>query len=153
MSKIPAKKSLWGYGITATYTLFALATVGFVYFAFTQRVDIVTDEYYEKGLEHDKVTAARQRAKELPSLPVVSVQRSGNVTIQLPEPHTTIAVKGSVLLYRPSNPAMDKTAEFATSSGEHSFEFPPLAQGLWRYTLQWQVQGVDYQVEQEVYLD
>ena len=35
----------WGTGIAAVYTVFALATTGFVTFAMSQRVDLVSSDY------------------------------------------------------------------------------------------------------------
>ena len=51
----------WGTGIAAVYTVFALATTGFVTFAMSQRVDLVSSDYYAQSLRQDQRIAAEQQ--------------------------------------------------------------------------------------------
>ena len=40
----------WGWRIALIYTTFALATIGFMIFSFTQKVDLVSTQYYADEL-------------------------------------------------------------------------------------------------------
>ena len=44
----------WGVAVAVFYTAFALSTVGFVAFAMTRDVDLVSDDYYAQALAHDR---------------------------------------------------------------------------------------------------
>ena len=43
----------WGWRIALIYTTFALATIGFMIFSFTQKVDLVSTQYYADELKYD----------------------------------------------------------------------------------------------------
>ena len=43
-----------GVAVVAFYALFALSTIGFVAFAMSQDVDLVSSDYYARSLEHDR---------------------------------------------------------------------------------------------------
>ena len=55
----------WGVGIATVYVIFAGATLGFVTFAMTERVDLVSPDYYANALAHDGRQAAASRALAL----------------------------------------------------------------------------------------
>ena len=44
----------WGVAVAVFYTAFALSTVGFVAFAMTRDVELVSDDYYQQALAHDR---------------------------------------------------------------------------------------------------
>ena len=55
----------YGVAVAVFYTAFASATVGFVAFAMTQEVQLVSRDYYERSLQHDSQMRARANAEML----------------------------------------------------------------------------------------
>lgn len=141
----------WGTGIALAYTTFALATMGFVAFAMTKNVDLVSPEYYARSLEHDARMAAVANAAALGAALEVVVQ-SEDRTVQVRWPVAMAAhVQGTATLYRPSNAALDRSMALAPDpEGRQQFPLDGLASGHWRLQLEWTAQGVTYYAERDI---
>ncbi len=57
----------WGFGITVVYSVFVLLVIGFLFFSFGMKTDLVEDEYYEKSLKYDEVIEKKLRSERLGS--------------------------------------------------------------------------------------
>ena len=101
----------WGTGIAAVYTVFALATTGFVTFAMSQRVDLVSSDYYAQSLRQDQRIAAERNAGLLEPAPSVVLTGSGQAMLSLPSDQAGAA--GAITWYRPSDPKADRTTTLA----------------------------------------
>ena len=77
----------WGTGIAATYIMFAAATSGFVVFAMSRPVSLVTPDYYAESLREDQLMAARANAQRLGS--AVSIAMEGRGVVRLAVPRRT----------------------------------------------------------------
>lgn len=142
----------WGTGIAASYVLFAAATVGFVIFAMRHTVALVRPDYYAASQREDQQIAARERARRLE--PAVSITESGNRVISLSvPPHQAGTARGTILLYRASDPAADRTFPLALQpDGTQQVRVEALAAGHWIVKLHWTAAGRDYDVEQPLVL-
>jgi nitrogen fixation protein FixH len=128
----------WGVGITIVYSAFALATLGVVAFSFTQKVDLVADNYYKQELQFqqriNESTAAQ--ALEKPLSWNFSDDRQ-SILITFPD-----AAKATITLYRPSNSAHDKTfAVIAGEDGRTAIPLHGLRAGFWRIQIHWETGG------------
>jgi len=135
----------WGWRIAIVYTTFAVATLSFVAFAMTQKVDLVRQDYYEHSLQHDRTMAARQRAQSLPQQPASFDENQNVIVISLPSApeHRT-----ELRLYRPSTSALDTSFIVTTDADGHAqVDCSQLTTGLWTATLQWTADGDDYEYE------
>lgn len=141
----------WGTGIAAAYATFALATIGFVAFAMTKDVDLVSPEYYAQSLEHDARMAATANAAALGPAFVVDVQpEAGVVHVQWPVAMAA-DVRGTATLYRPSNAALDRTIVLAPDiQGRQALALEGLTPGLWRLQFRWTAADVVYYAERDV---
>ena len=97
----------WGTGMAVTYTAFVLATGAFVAFAMGRPVALVSDDYYAQSLRQDARMQAVANARALG--PAVSVRNAGGrlLIVSLPASQARSA-RGTVVLYRASDPAADR---------------------------------------------
>jgi hypothetical protein len=140
----------WGAGVAAAYIVFAAATSGFVAFAMTRPVSLVRPDYYAESLREDEQIAARANASQLGATVSIAVERND---IRLTIPATGTVTRGSVMLYRASNPAADRTFPFSPDArGTQLLPIDRLERGHWIVKLEWTDAGHDYYVEQPVVL-
>ena len=132
------RKSLWGYGIAAVYTAFALATLGVVAFTMTQKVELVSPDYYAKEVKYDQ--QINRQANALAQ--AVTCTLVGQfVKLQFPAP----AAHGTILFYRPSESALDQEFAIAPDAdGSQLLSTAKLAKGVWRVKVTWSSEGRDF---------
>ena len=135
----------YGIAVAAFYTVFASATIGFVVFAMTQDVELVSADYYERGLQHDTQMQARANAEALGDGVRVAVDREHRrVIVHWPAtmgPH----VRGTATWYRPSDASSDHEQAIVTDpDGTLVLPLDGLQQGFWRLQLRWRVGDTPY---------
>jgi hypothetical protein len=135
----------WGIAIAAVYTLFAASTMGFVFFALSQPVQLVSADYYERSLTHDARRAAITHADALgPRLRVEAAPGAEAIAVVLPAEQAPVA-RGSVTLYRPSDASADRTFPLAVDrDGRQRIPLAGLAMGRWLVRVEWTAAGVAY---------
>jgi len=138
----------WGWRIGIVYSAFALATLGFVFFAFTQEVDLVRDDYYEYSLQHDQRMQARQEASRLSDAGV----ELGDQVIHVHLPSNQVSTAhGQVVLYRASSTTSDRKLSLdLDASGTMSIPIDGMASGKWIVTVTWKVGETIYEIEQPI---
>jgi hypothetical protein len=127
-------KISWGTSITIVYTAFALATLGFVGFAMTQRVDLVSAEYYEEALRYDIMQQARAGAY-MRNIAVSAIDGSLRLT-NVGVADTSVVV--DISLKRAQNPAMDRAYRVRLASvAIDGVSTRQLERGLWDVRVSW----------------
>ncbi|MEO5819201.1 MAG: FixH family protein [Vicinamibacteraceae bacterium] len=141
----------WGVGVAAAYGLFASSTLGFVAFAMTQPVELVSVDYYRRSLVEDAKLEATRHADLLGATLACRLSADGRaLVIGLPRTQAATAT-GTVTLYRPSSVAADRTVALALDNvGEQRLALAGLAPGRWILQLDWQAEGRRYHHEQPV---
>lgn len=100
----------WGTGIFIFIALFLLLNAFVIYKSFQQRNDLVTEEYYPRGLEYQKQIDRFANANALRSK--IEIREDGNdLFIVYPTELKGKDVKGKVIFFRPS----DERADFNDS--------------------------------------
>lgn len=133
----------WGWRIGIIYTTFALATTGFMIFSFTQKVDLVSQQYYADELQQDSKMLAEKNAMSLPE--ELSLEQEGDIlTIQFPNTPES----GTIHLYRPSGSDLDKQLNIASGKVEQAYSIASLTSGLWIAKIEWKVGDTPYYAEQ-----
>jgi nitrogen fixation protein FixH len=141
----------WGVAIGGVYTLFAASTIGFVAFAMSRPVDLVSTDYYARSLAHDARVAAAARADALgPALACRLSEDGRTVVLELPETLARTA-SGIVRLYRPSDGRADRAVDLRLDAGgRQRIALDELARGRWTLQLEWRANGVAYYHEQSL---
>lgn len=135
-------KSLWGYGIAAVYTTFALATLGIVAFTMTQKVELVAQDYYAKEVKYEQQINRQRQTNGLEQQLTCALSADGQfVKLQFPAQ----AAHGTILFYRPSESALDQ--EFVIAPEANDAQLLPtakLAKGVWRVKVTWSSEGHEF---------
>ncbi len=96
----------WGTGIFLFLTLFVTACGIFIYFAFSQDVNLVHKEYYEKGVNYTDQMEMNARSVEFQNQ--VSVEEdSDKFTIKFAPEFAPKIESGTVLFYYPAGSSHD----------------------------------------------
>lgn len=96
----------WGTGIFVTYTVFVIIVVIHVIFFMNQKVELVTDNYYEKELKYqeqiDKINNTNSLKDELKL-----EQDAKSIRLLFPGLYTNGILKGEIYFYKPSDSGKD----------------------------------------------
>lgn len=139
----------WGLAVALFYATFALSTVGFVAFAMTRHVELVSDDYYAEALGHDRHMQAVANADALGS-GVGARVLDDRIEMRLP-PAMAPLVRGTARLYRAADAKADRRVDLVMGAdGTQAIPLSGLAPGRWRLQLQWSADGRDYYAERDV---
>jgi nitrogen fixation protein FixH len=140
----------WGTGIVAGFVLFVLAILILVGISVTQTVDLVNDQYYDRGLKYQERIGSLQRTAALEENIHVIVDGQ-QLTVQLPHHAAGPPLTGTITLYRPSSKVQDFAAPLSPdSAGCQRIPTTHLDRGLWRIQVSWKAAGIEYYNEQPV---
>ena len=141
----------WGVAVAIFYTAFALSTVGFVVFAMTRDVELVSDDYYAQALGHDQHMQAVANADALGHAVSARVD-GGQVSLQFPAAMAS-RIRGTATLYRAADARADRQlALVPAADGTQAVPVAGLATGHWRIKLQWSADERDYYTERDIRL-
>ncbi len=140
----------WGKRIAVVYTLFAVSTLAFVAFAFTERVDLVREDYYQQSLRYDTTAIATANAAALGSAAGVRIREDGHIVVRIPDGNRS---EGTITFYRPSSPEMDSVIPLKTNDdGEQVIATNRFESGKWTVIVQWTFEGRQYRQERSITL-
>ena len=100
----------WGTGIFIFIVLFLIANAFVIYKSFSQRNDLVEEEYYPQGLEYQKQISRFANANSLGGQIELN-ENAGELIITYPKSLKGKDVKGKINFFRPS----DENADFNDS--------------------------------------
>ncbi len=142
----------WGTGITIGMILFMGFIITLSVKMIGSKVDLVTKDYYEQGIEFEEHLNQVKAANALSQPVTVAVNYSAaQVQITLPAEFGNQSVKGTVLFFRPSEKDKDFSIALKPDSNlRQNFPLEKLAKGNWWIKLQWKANGKDYYYEEEV---
>jgi hypothetical protein len=148
------KEWVWPAGIIASFAIFIAFMMTIWFFYNSQRIDLVTQNYYERQIQYQGQIDRITRTRNLPEpvrLTYSSEQRQ--IEIQFPFQFQPEQVEGTVTFYRPSNSSMDYVLPIVLSTERKQIIFTRnLAAGLWRIKMSWQSEGLDYYHEEMMLL-
>ena len=152
MEPTEKKEWKWPLGIFIGYAIFVTATLSFVFFTFTQKTDLVVQDYYGATLTYQDHIDKMVNANLLDE-PFASKLNGSMLELQFPTTHTNNTFNGKVVFYRPSGSDLDFS--LSASPNEVGFQQIDLTQaerGLWKLHVEWTANGVDYFSSSSIYL-
>jgi hypothetical protein len=138
----------WGKGIFLSFIVFALIMAYIVIFPFNQKVELVTDNYYEKEIKYQEQIDKQERTALLSeSLSVTNDLKELKITF----PPSYQNVTGEILFYRPADAKKDFSLPIsADSSGSQLIDISPLIPGYWKIKILWSMNGTHYYYEKNI---
>ena len=144
----------WAIGVTVLVVLFPIAFILLAVYASRSDKNLVTDDYYQKDLHYQERIETLRRTQSLHVMPLISYDNGTEVcTIQFPDSARWSSVTGSVVFFRNSDHQRDVTYPLQLDSRHaQSFSMQSFQRGLWRVQLSWELGGLDYYLEERLFL-
>jgi hypothetical protein len=143
-------RNLWPFGIITAFALFFVGMASVVVIAATHREHLVSESYYEQELNFQRQIDGADRAKKSGASMVYDATKD-SVVITLPVAQLAHKVSGTIELYRPSEPKLDR--EFLLepkADGTQTLNISQLAAGLWLVRVKWVAGAENYFLEQKI---
>lgn len=143
-------RNLWPLGIFTAFGLFFAGMATVVVIAATHRDHLVSDNYYEQELKYQSRIDGGDRAQKSGATMAYEAGK-GAVVIALPVAQLAQKFSGTIELYRPSEPKLDREFLLAPNAeGTQTLDVSQLAAGLWLVRAKWNAGGETYFLEQKI---
>ena len=120
--------------------------------ACSQRVDLVSPDYYERELKFQGRIDQVERTHRTANQASVAYDATGKcITVSLPASQAGHEISGRIELYRPSAAGLDRAIRFAPDGkGMQRLDAAGLAPGLWKVRVSWTFERQDYFLDEKV---
>ncbi len=140
----------WGWGIFIVLVLFIAFMVNLVYKSSQVRVDLVSENYYDKEINYQQ-----QIDREKNSLGLVQdVQIRKNsefVEIVYPLDFNGSGISGDIQFFKPDNASLDFTLDVNAAEGNRQIiNTMAFKQGWWEIKINWTYQQTDYYKSEKI---
>ncbi len=127
----------WGVGITVTIIFFTIISLLFIYFAFSQDINLVRDDYYEAEVQFNEKLETIKRTKKLSE--ELQIKLIPNyISLQFPTEIGTQEIKGTIFLYRPSDENLDFEIPIRIDSSKSQLiPTNKMITGQWKILIEW----------------
>lgn len=142
----------WARGLVAAFGVFVAGVCVMVVTSVTTNIDLVTDDYYQKGLRYEERIQTLQRTQAL--VEQVGMHAGKDVVeLSFPRHFSPAMVNGEIAVYRASDQRLDVAVPVRLdSTGQQRILTGGLKRGLWKVKISWTYRGVDYYNELPVIL-
>ena len=128
----------WGTGIFTFIVLFLMTMIGVIVFSFNQQVNLVTPEYYPKGVKYeDQITKFKNTAllKEKANISI----EGNRIILSFPDEFMTKKLTGTAHFYYVVNFEKDKEFDLEVSEeGKQEFPTEGLIPGRYILKIDWE---------------
>lgn len=142
----------WGTGILLFLILFLSAATVFIVFAMRQDVDLVYDDYYEKGVDYSSQMEVDSRSAGFGD----SIQTHMDeklIYIDIESSITSGIDSGNLLLFRPSSSSLDVSFPFEQIESPLMIPKTELFPGRYILKIHWYARGLKYQVDKTIIIE
>jgi hypothetical protein len=145
------KKLSWGTKLGIMASLYVVGVLMFVGFSTTQKINLVSKDYYPKEIQYESQIQKIKNAQQLAE-PVLISQKNQNIQVQFPESMIK-GVEGKIILYRPADYEKDLKVNIALNdSGVQEINSAQLLRGRYTIKLDWKHNNIPYYKEEAIYL-
>jgi len=142
----------WGAGMALLYGGFAVVVMGLAAFSMTKKVDLVTDNYYDKELKYEEQIQKEKNTGKLDLKPDVEIFKD-SMKIIFPASFNNDSTTGALHLYRPSDSGKD--ADFPLklkNNNTQVINISAFEKGSWKVKINWRSSGTDYYLEKAFFI-
>ena len=141
----------WGTGILLFLILFLIAAGIFIAFAMRQSVDLVHEDYYERGVDHTSQMEVEKRSAPYQQA-IHAIQLEGSLQISLPDSVSVSCDSAWIQLYRPSDNQLDMSFRYDPSRGALLIDQEKLVPGRYILNLNWYIDGLKYEADRTLHI-
>jgi len=143
----------WGTGIFIFIVLFMSACAAFFIFASRQDNSLVESDYYAKGLKYEEVLRKMRNTAALTKPPGIRLEK-GMLNINFPIDLKGKIVKGTVIMYRPSDRKFDQVIPLACDTTLlQQIPSAGLHKGKYIIKLDWTMNNKSFYFEKEIFVE
>ena len=143
-------RNLWPYALIATFVIFISGTVGLVIMACSQKVDLVSENYYDQEIKYQSRIDSAARAQNL-GAKVEYDSVANQIVVSLPAAQIGKNLSGQIQLYRPAAAGLDREFKLQPDAkGIQTLDAANLQNGLWKVRVAWNADGEDFFMEREI---
>lgn len=139
----------WGTGIFIFLTLFLMASAGFIIFAVNQDVNLVHEDYYEKGVDYTDQMNVNARSVQYKNALTVGSQNDFFL-IDIEESLAARIDSGNVLMFRPSSSKNDISIRLNKLAKTVQIPKEELLNGRYILKFSWYSGGLRYELDRPV---
>lgn len=144
----------WGKGLAVVIVLFICTTLGIVGYLVSLDYHMVTKNHYEKAVKYQDHIDRVERARAMEEPVGIKLLRSeGEIEIRFPSALTKSELSGTVELYRPSDPSLDRRINLLLNEkGILRIPAGELAKGKWLVKVSWTSGEKSYYKQANIFL-
>ena len=136
----------WGSALILFFILFFIWVIGFVLFALRQNVDLVSDDYYQKGAKYSDQISINQRSVTYQDSIQIS-QTATQVQIALSKTLALTADSVQVYFFRSSDKNKDIRINFTKPGSPLLVEKKLLSRGRYQIFISWKNNGQKFMIK------
>lgn len=143
-------KLSWGKRIAMLYIGFVALIVVMITMSMRQKVELVSDDYYDREL------AFQEKIDEMNNANALSERISHSITdnsfqIMFPSQFKTSVVEGEILFFRPSDASKDFKSKIQLDGEvKQVIDIKNLSKGMYKMQIYWKTNGTPYFVEETI---
>jgi nitrogen fixation protein FixH len=141
----------WGYKILLVYGIFVAGILFMVVKSSSQKIDLVTTDYYAKELKYQEKIDEAGRTNALSESLQYTV-KDNLLQVHFPKDFAGKKISGIAELYCPSNEDRDVKTAFTIRDTALQMVIPAMNKGQYELHISWQVAGVSYYFEKKIFL-
>lgn len=140
----------WGTGIFISIVLFMIISIVLAVIFMNQRVDLVTNNYYEKTLTYQNQIDTYKRTAELKDK-VSFNYANDELNLSFPGSFLSQVRNGKLYFYRPSDSRKDFTLPIQLNNeGSQIVNTAKIDKGYWKVEILWTMNNEDYRMEKSI---
>lgn len=140
----------WGTKIASLYIGFVALVIFMVSFSMSQKIELVSPDYYAKELKYQDKINEMNNANALTEQVNHTITKVG-IEIQFPTVFTNKNVKGEVVFFCPSDASKDyKTPLALNANGAQLIAGSLLQSGMYKMQLSWTADSKNYFTEETI---
>lgn len=142
----------WPFGIMLALGLFAAGTLALIVIASSQKVDLVSADYYEQEIQfQSQLDRLNRTAPFGDDVKIAYDAATRRITISLPAEHANPDTAGHIHLYRPSTTGLDRELALnLDAAGGQTVDAAALLPGLWKVRVRWTARNQEYFADRSV---
>ncbi|MDP4285432.1 MAG: FixH family protein [Bacteroidota bacterium] len=141
----------WGYKIMLVYIVFVAGILLLVFKSSSQKVDLVTENYYQQELKYEQKIDEAERAQSLSS-PLKYEVNNNALTVYFPEEMNGVKLKAQALIYYAADEAKDKNYNLETGNGKMVIDLPASDKGMYELKMDWTADNIKYYSEHKFFI-
>lgn len=133
----------WGYGITIFLIIFVLFTLGLLYKANQQNIDLVTTNYYEEELAFQELKNKKALAEKHFKKQITFSIENDTLFLKFPD-EVTEKISGEITFFKPSDAKLDLKFEFENDTNLLHYPLNLFSNGMYKVRIDWQHNNNEY---------